>query len=126
MRRYFLPMPTIVLLAAAPVKAQLPAAIPDTPAGRFVSTWLNAYNSADPKELQRNNALYGRKSPPQVWIDMHPTTGRLTPMRVEACNSNELTVLFSAEIGDAFWQNVVKIDPVNPMKVVNAGFGTAA
>ncbi|MDP3676593.1 MAG: serine hydrolase domain-containing protein [Novosphingobium sp.] len=125
MRRYFLAMLTIVLLATAPVEAQSPAAIPDTPAGRFVSVWLSAYNSADPKELERYNALYSRKSPPQVWIDLHLMTGRLTPMRVESRNPNELTVLFSAEIGDAFWQNVVKIDPANPMKVVDAGLGTA-
>lgn len=114
-----------LILPAITVAALAAPILPDTPAGRFVSVWLRAYNSADPRQLERYNALYSRKSPPQVWIDLHATTGRLTPVRVEARGPDELTVLFSAEIGDAFWRNVVKIDPADPMKVIDAGLGTA-
>lgn len=60
--------------------------------------FLEAYNSADPKRLERYNALYGRKTPPQDWIDMNAMTGRFTPMRVESGGPNEITVLLSAEI----------------------------
>jgi D-alanyl-D-alanine carboxypeptidase len=123
--RYVSALPVIALLATASVQAQSLAAIPDTPAGRFASVWLQAYNSADPEQLERYNSLYNRSSPPQMWIDMHATTGRLTPVRVEARGPNELTVLFSAEIGDAFWQNVIEIDPTSPMRVIDAGLGTA-
>jgi CubicO group peptidase (beta-lactamase class C family) len=116
-----------MLCAIAPVEAHAAQAvpIPDTPAGRYASAFLNAYNSADPKELERYNALYGRKTPPQDWIDTHFMTGRLTPVRVESKGPTEMIVLLSAEIGDAFWQSKMKIDPADPMKVAEAGFGPA-
>jgi CubicO group peptidase (beta-lactamase class C family) len=121
-------------LLAAPATAASPApvgaptlqavAIPDTPAGRFASVLLNAYNSADRGELERYNALYGRKTPPQFWIDMHRRTGRFTPMRIDAKSPNEMIVLLSADIGDSFWQIDIKMDPADPMKA-DAGIGRA-
>jgi CubicO group peptidase (beta-lactamase class C family) len=109
-------------LVKAPAAPAVP--IPDTPAGRFASVLLAAYNSADPKQLERYNALYGRKTPPQVWIDMHARVGRFTPVRIEAKNPNEMIVLMSAGIGDAFWKLDIKMDPANPMKA-DLGLGHA-
>src|SRR5579859_385246 len=101
----------------------VPANIPDTPAGHFITVFLNAYNSADPKQLEHYNALYNRKSPPQTWLDMHDMTGRITPMRAVSKGPNEITVLLAAEKGDGFWQEKASIDPTDPMKVVDAGLG---
>lgn len=115
----------VVLLAIAPVEARSQPTLPDTPAGRFVSFFINAYNSADPRELERYNVVYGRKTVPQDWIDMHAMTGRLTPVRVESNGPNEITVLLSAEHGDGLWQEKASIEPANPMKVVNAAIGPA-
>ena len=112
-----------MLLAVAPAAAQPAQGLPDTPAGRFVSAFLNAYNAADPRALAQYNALYGRKTPPQNWIDMHSTTGRLTPVRVESKGPNEITVLLAAERGDAFWKEQVRIDSADPMKVASAMLG---
>lgn len=123
--RYMFAGAAIVMLAVAPVEAQTAQPIPDTPAGRFVSVWLEAYNSADPKKLERYNALYGRKTPPQDWIDTHAMTGRFTPVRIESQGPNEMTVLLSTETGDAFWQSKIKVDPADPMKVTEAALGTA-
>jgi D-alanyl-D-alanine carboxypeptidase len=119
--------PAILLCALAPVEAQNVQAvpIPDTPAGRFATTFLNAYNSADPRQLERYNALYGRRTPPQDWIDSHFMTGRLTPVRVESSGPNEMVVLLSAEKGDDFWQSSMRIDPADPMKVLEAALGPA-
>lgn len=118
--------PAVMLSSLAPVEAQAAQAvpIPDTPAGRFASVLLNAYNSADSKELERYNALYGRKTPPQYWIDMHGTTGKFTPVRIDSKGPNEMIVLLSAGIGDAFWQLDIKMDPADPMKA-DAGIGQA-
>lgn len=115
--------PAVILCALAPVQAQA-AALPDTPAGRFVAVFLKAYNSADPQQLARYNALYGRKTAPQDWIDLHAMTGPLTPVRVQAKGPNEIEVLLTAAIGDAIWQDKVRIDPADPMKVVEAALGT--
>jgi len=123
--RSMIAVPAFVLFLAASVHARAEVALPDTPAGRFVSTWLKAYNSADPKELARYNALYGRTTAPQIWIDTHAMTGRLTPMRAEAQGPDNLTVLLSAEIGDAFWRQTVTIDPANPLKVIDSGLSQA-
>lgn len=125
--RYLLAASAIMVCAIAPVAAQNVQAvpIPDTPAGRFASVFLNAYNSADPAELARYNALYGRTTPPQAWIDTHAMTGRLTPVRIEASGPNRMTVLLSPEIGDAFWQRRVEVDPADPMKVVMSDLGPA-
>lgn len=122
--RFIAAVPALILATTAIAQSPKTPVPPDTPAGRFASVWLKAYNSADPKEWERYNALYNRKSPPQVWIDLHRMTGRLTLVRVEVRSPNELTLLFSAEIGDSFWQNAVKIDPLNPFKVIDAGLGT--
>jgi CubicO group peptidase (beta-lactamase class C family) len=116
-----------MVCAMAPAQAQNAQAvpIPNTPAGRFASAFLNAYNSADPAELARYNALYGRSTPPQDWIDTHAMTGRLTPVRIESNGPNQIIVLFSLEIGDAFWQSRMEVDPADPMKVLVAALGPA-
>ncbi len=111
-----LSVPAIVLAQAAPAPA-----LPDTPAGRFVTVFLNAFNSADPKELEKYNALYSRKRPPEEWINLYETTGRLTPVRVESTSPNELTALLSAGRGDSFWLEKVSIDPADPLKIVDVG-----
>lgn len=112
-----------MLVAITPVEAQTVQALPDTPAGRFVSVFLKAYNSANPNELERYNALYGRKTAPQDWIDMHAMTGRFTPVRIKSSGPNEITVLLSAEQGDALWEEKVKVDPADPRKILHAGIG---
>jgi len=124
--RHMFVAPAILVCAIAPAEAETFQAvpIPDTPAGRFASTLLNAYNSADPKELERYNALYGRKTPPQFWIDMHSRTGRFTPVRIDSKSPNEMVVLLAADIGDSFWQVDIKMDPADPMKA-DAGIGQA-
>ena len=119
--------PAIILCAAAPIQACAAQAvpIPDTPAGRYASAFLDAFNSADAARLERYNALYGRRTPPQDWIELHAMTGRLTPVRVESSDPNSITLLLSAEQGDAFWQSSARIDPGDPMKVVEAALGRA-
>lgn len=119
--------PAIVICAIGPAQAQTVQAVPlpDTPAGRFASTFLNAYNSADPEQLQRYNALYARSTPPQAWIETHAMTGRLTPVRIQSDGPNAMTVLLAAEIGDSFWQSRVRMDPADPMKVAEAAFSPA-
>ena len=51
--------PAIILCAAAPIQACAAQAvpIPDTPAGRYASAFLDAFNSADAAQLERYNAL---------------------------------------------------------------------
>jgi CubicO group peptidase (beta-lactamase class C family) len=115
------------LMLPAMALADVPPApvIPDTPAGHFVTVFLNAYNSADPVVLERYRKLYNRTAPPQTWIDMHDMTGRLTPARIESKGANQISVLLSAEIGDGFWQEQVSIDWADPLEVVDASFGPA-
>ena len=125
--RYIFAAPVIALCAAASVQAATPQAIPlpDTPAGRYASAFLGAYNSADPARLERYNALYGRTTPPQAWIDLHDMTGRLTPVRIESNGPNEMTMLLAGEIGDAFWESRMRMDAADPMKVAEASLRPA-
>ena len=123
--RHMLAVPAVVLLAAAPIAVRSQTPLPDTPAGRYAAAFLKAYNSADAGELERYNARYGRKTPPQDWIDMHAMTGRLTPVRVQAAGPNEIVILLSAEHGDRFWESKAKIDPADPMKILEAQLGPA-
>lgn len=123
MSHYMFIVPAVVLMAAAPAAAQPAQSLPNSPAGRFVSVFLDAYNAADTQALAQYNALYERKTPPQDWIDLHAMTGRLTPVRVESTGPNEIMVLLAAEQGDAFWKGQVKIDPADPMKVASATLG---
>jgi D-alanyl-D-alanine carboxypeptidase len=125
--RYWFAAPVALLCAIAPVQAQQAqrAPLPDTPAGRFVSVFLDAFNSADVAKIEHYRALYHRQTPAQDWIDLHAMTGRLTPVRVESKGPNEIVVLLSAEQGDGFWEDKVSIDPADPMKVANAALGPA-
>ena len=113
-----------LLFAVVPaLAADSPAstvAIPDTPAGRFVSVFLDAFNSADPERLERYRALYRRETPAQDWIDLHRMTGRLTPLRVEPGGPNDIVVLLSQEHGDTLWRDTVAVDPSDPMKILTA------
>lgn len=117
--RYLVAIAASVALASAALAVQSQPEIPSTPAGRFTSAWLDAFNSADLKKLEQFSALYDVKLPPQVSIDIHGITGRLKPVRVESSAPNEITVLMSAEHGDSFVRQKASMDPSNPMKVAN-------
>lgn len=119
----------VLWLAAIPALAgdtpTTAAVLPDTPAGRFVSAFLGAFNSADRDQIERHRAAYRREAPAEGWINLHAMTGRLTPVRVEARSANEITVLLLPEEGDGFWRNSVVIDPADPMKIVESRFEPA-
>jgi len=123
--RYLLAALALLLLPTA--SAQLPAeiAVPDTPAGRFLTVWLDVHNSADPSEVARYNRLYSRHTSPRDWIETYRMIGRVTPLRVQSAGPNEATMLVAAEYGDALWQERVVLDPADPMKVVEATFQPA-
>ena len=117
--RYMLAAFAALLLAAAPMEARSEAVFPETPAGRFLATWVGVYNAAGPDEIARYNRLYGRQSTPEGWMDLYRMTGRITPVRFESRSPNDATVLLSAEYGDGFWQVRVIMDPADPMKVAD-------
>ena len=106
-----------------PVPAR--AAIPDTPAGRFVSGWLEAYNSTDLATIEAFIKRYDRSSTAQSFIDFHKDYGRMTPVRVTASSPNAIAVLLAPERGDAFLSDVVSMDPADPFKVLDAGLVNA-
>lgn len=122
--RYLLAVPALIVSTILCAQVPVAVTVPDTPAGRFVSTFVHAYNSTAENELARYSRLYGRKTPPQTWIDMHRMTGRFTPVRVTSSGPNHVVVLLAAEHGDAFWQEMVSIDPADPMKVVDVTLQT--
>lgn len=123
--RYLLAAFALLLLptASAQLRSEIP--IPDTPAGRFLATWLGVHNAADPNEVARYNRLYHRQTSPQDWIGLYRMIGRVTPLRVEAAGPNQATMLVAAEYGDSLWQERVVLDPADPMKVVEATFQPA-
>lgn len=92
--------------------------IPDTPAGRFFKTFLTAYNSADPVQIERYNTLYKGTLPPKAWIERHADTGDLRPVRIEQSEPNRLTLLLSTTETDDFYREVVEMDPADPMRKV--------
>jgi CubicO group peptidase (beta-lactamase class C family) len=111
------------LVALALIFAFLPAlalaqgppavAIPDTPAGRFVTLFLEAYNSPSAETTELYNRRYGRRTTLESWSELNAMTGRLTPVRVEENGPNEISVLFAPERGDSFWRERVALDPSN-------------
>lgn len=122
-----LPVMALAQSPSGPPQAPAPApvALPDTPAGRFVTVFLKAYNSADPAELEKYNALYARKTPPEQWIEMHDMTGDLTPVRVTSTDPNAIEVLLYPGKGDQFWREQISMDPTDPMKFAGGGLSPA-
>ena len=83
----------VVATACAQAPPVSSVAMPDTPAGRFASLFIEVYNSPDPERIERYNRLYSRQSTRQGWMDLQASTGRITPVRVDARGPNEITVL---------------------------------
>ncbi len=86
-------MPTrtlLVLLAAVCLRAQTPA-IPDTPAGRVLSAWLDAFNSGDKGRLQAYLAEHDRSNSLDRMMAFRDQTGgfeligigKSEPLRIE-------------------------------------------
>ena len=112
MIRHMFAVPAIVLLAAAPIESGAEAPLPDTPAGRYASAFLNAYNSADAGELERYNSRYGRKTAPQAGSTcMRDRPADARPSR--AAGPNEIVVLLSPSMATASGVEG-EIDPADP------------
>ena len=118
----------VLLLASIPALAQPsppPVAIPDTPAGRFIVLFIQAYNSPSAETTELYNRRYGRRTTLESWIELKAMTGRLTSVRVEQRGPNEISVLFAPERGDSYWQERVVLDPSN-LTEADAAFTQAA
>jgi len=64
----------VAFLAIFPARSQQ-APIPDTPAGRALTGWLEALNSADPARIVAFQQRYGLQGPADAWISFRTQTG---------------------------------------------------
>lgn len=115
----------LLLLAVMPIEVRAQTALPDTPAGRFLSAWIGVYNAPDAAAVARYNSLYNRRSTLESWVELYRMTGPVVPVRVEAVGPNEATVLLAGDLADALWQERVVLDPADPMKVLDSAFQPA-
>jgi hypothetical protein len=73
--KYFLKtLPMVLLLLTCSLGAQTPA-IPDTPAGRALQAWLDAFNSGDRGRIQEYLAKYEPKNSVDYVVKLRNKTG---------------------------------------------------
>jgi CubicO group peptidase (beta-lactamase class C family) len=116
----FLPLP---LLLAIPAPQGLAAqthqlvsspGIPDTAAGRQLSGWLDAFNSADPQRinafLRRETA--GTEAPPPMPEEFHRITGGFRLVRIETASDQKIAAILAERSWEgAFARLTIEIDP---------------
>ena len=73
----------LLLLAAAPVLAQQ-ATIPDSPAGRTLQTWLDAFNSGDRAKIESYTKTIDKKQSVDGMMAFHNSTGGFDLQSIES------------------------------------------
>ncbi|MBS2026636.1 MAG: S41 family peptidase [Deltaproteobacteria bacterium] len=80
---------------ADPPLAKVSPTIPDTPAGRTLRAWLDAFNSGDPAKFQAYRAIYEPKSSGDGWASFREQTGGFELLSVD--KSERLRISFQVK-----------------------------
>jgi len=113
----------IIALAFGSQAFAASVAIPDTPAGHLLETWIRAVNSGDAKAIQAYIDKYHRKSNPQTWIDLHKVTGDLSVLKIVKNEPNDIyAIIGEAETDDVLYAKDT-LDPKDPTHVVFGEIG---
>jgi CubicO group peptidase (beta-lactamase class C family) len=108
-------------LMSFPARADV--AIPDTPAGHALATWINAVNSGDAKKIQAYIDTYHRKSTPETWIGLHKLTGDLSVLKFIKSESNDVyAIIGEADTDDVLYAKYT-LDPKDPTKITFGEIG---
>lgn len=106
-----------VLMLAGLASAQL--TVPDSPAGKVLTAWLAAFNSADPAALAAFDATYRRQSRPVSGsLGFRAWTGGFTLIRVEKSEPLTLTVLLKERYSDQMGRFELSLASERPPNIV--------
>ena len=111
-------MRTVVILSAAILTANaVTAQIPDTPAGRRFSAWLEAFNSGDRERIRRYLETHYPAVSADAQMNFFVRTGGFEFRALEQATPTTLTGLVQERNSDQFARFNFAVDPTEPYQV---------
>lgn len=111
----------VLVFGAVAAQAQTPPVIPDTPAGRRLSGWLQAFDSGDREALKRFYEQYEPQRLPNLDDEMsfRAMTGGFDLRKVESSTPTKITVLVQEHLSDQFARLTCQVQSAPPYRIAN-------
>ncbi len=111
--------------ASSPVASQeVPASVAATPAGRVLSAWLEAFNSADPAQMRGFDAVHSGADHPLLQLrDLRETTGGFVLLRIEESAPYSITAFLQENNSDLVARLVLSVSSEDPPQITNLELG---
>jgi CubicO group peptidase (beta-lactamase class C family) len=107
---------TVLAIALAGALSGQPA--PETVAGKILTAWLAAFNSADAAQLRAFNEAYRREAPPvEDTLGFREATGGFALLRIEQSEPRSLVALVQEKGSDAVARLELALTPEDPPKI---------
>lgn len=95
-------------------------AVPETPAGTVFTSWLAAFNSAEPARMQSFEETYGGTTPLAQTLDFREQTGGFTLLRIEKSEPYSLIALVQEKGSDTVARFELSVSSEEPPQIVNS------
>lgn len=110
----------IALFAFGGVAIAQQTAIPETPAGRVLAAWLDAFNSGDAARVQAFEATYREKPEPiERTLNLRELTGGFALVRIEKNEPNVIAALMTEAYADTLTRIELTVNG-DPPKIIDA------
>jgi hypothetical protein len=110
-----LPCLCCALLCFPSPVAQVP--IPDTPAGKILTIFLDAFNNADKAKLEAYVARYDSTNTAENWLAFESMTGGFTLLSIESSAPDAITFLSKGRSNNVTGFASLKLGSIDPPKV---------
>ena len=95
-------------------------AVPETPAGTVFTSWLAAFNSAEPAQMRCFEATYGGTTPLAQTLDFREETGGFTLLGIEKSEPYSLIALVQEKDSDTVARFELSVSSEEPPQIVNS------
>ena len=107
----------ILCLVLATVGPAGPVAIPGTPAGKAFSAWLEAFNSADPRQLGKVLSQFREPRPLDQALDFRRRTGGFDLKKILDSQPTRVRVLVQERGGDQMAEGQMEVESAPPHRI---------
>ena len=94
-----------------------PAAVPETPVGKAFAGWLAAFNSADPRQVQKVMSQFREPRPLDQVLDFRRRTGGFEFKKVLESKPTRIRVLMQERDGDQMAEGQMEVESAPPHRI---------
>jgi hypothetical protein len=120
MKHFLKTLPMLLLLLTFSLGAQSPA-IPDTPAGRTLQAWLEAFNSGDRERIQAYIAKYDLEKSVDSEVNFRNQTGGFELLGIDKSDRLQIEFRVKEKASPTNAVGKIKVKDVDPAVVVRFG-----